>query len=100
MAKRTETKKAATASPKPEAPASAKPARKPTVSSVARELILAGRTNEEVFAALHAKFKLPESKKHYPAWYRSDLVRREREASGDKAADALKVRLAKTAHPK
>jgi len=47
-----------------------------TVSSVARELILAGKTNKEVFQALAEQFDLDDSKKHYPSWYRSQLVRR------------------------
>jgi hypothetical protein len=65
-----------------------------TVSSEARRLILAGKTNEEIVKNL----RLPASKAHYPAWYRSDLVRRERAANGAKAADALRAKLAGTAH--
>jgi len=44
-----------------------------TVSSVARELILAGKTNDEVWKALQSEFQLADSKKGYPCWYRADL---------------------------
>ncbi len=57
------------------APAAPKAAKR-TVSSVARDLIRAGKTNDEVFAALQAEFKLGADKKSYPAWYRSDLKRK------------------------
>jgi hypothetical protein len=45
---------------------------KRTVSSVARELIVAGKTNDEVWSALQKEFKLDDSKKSYPAWYRRE----------------------------
>lgn len=74
--------------------------RKPNVASVAKALILAGKTNEDVFAVLHKQFSLSEDKKHYPGWYRAALVREEKKQNGAKAADALKVKLAATAHAK
>lgn len=46
-----------------------------TVSSLSRELILAGKTNKEVWVIIKAKFKLEDNKKHYPAWYRSEMKR-------------------------
>jgi plasmid maintenance system antidote protein VapI len=46
------------------------------VASTARELIAAGKTNEQVWAALQKQFDLPESKKNYPAWYRADCKRK------------------------
>lgn len=46
-----------------------------TVSSRARELILAGKENADVFATLKAEFNLDDSKKHYPSWYRSEMRR-------------------------
>lgn len=46
-----------------------------TVSTVSRELILAGKTNKEVWVIIKAKFKLEDNKKHYPAWYRSEMKR-------------------------
>lgn len=45
------------------------------VSVVCRELIVAGKTNDEVWAAVKAEFKLDDGKKHYPAWYRGALRR-------------------------
>jgi hypothetical protein len=75
----------------------AKSARR-TVSSVARELILAGRTNEQVFDALHKEFKLAADHRAYPSWYRAQIVRAEKKARGAKAAEALHARLSKTAH--
>ena len=48
---------------------------KPTVSSVARVLLLAGATNDEVWKALKEQFKLSDGKKHYPSWYRAQLRR-------------------------
>lgn len=53
---------------------SKKPAKR-TVSGACRELILAGRSNDEVWAAVKAEFKLADGKKSYPSWYRSDLKR-------------------------
>lgn len=47
-----------------------------TVSSVAREMILAGATNKEVWEELQRLFGLDDKKRGYPAWYRSDLRRK------------------------
>jgi hypothetical protein len=52
--------------------------RRVSVSSVAEELLLAGKTNEEVFAVLKEKFKLDDSKKNYPSWYRCRLKRQKK----------------------
>lgn len=49
--------------------------KKDSVSKVARELISVGRTNEEVWGALKARFNLDDKKKHYPAWYRAEMIR-------------------------
>lgn len=46
------------------------------VSTVARELILAGKTNQEVWAILKETFSLDDSKKHYPSWYRCEMKRK------------------------
>lgn len=46
-----------------------------TVSSVCRAMIIDGKSNEEVWAAIDAEFKLGSSKKHYPSWYRAELKR-------------------------
>lgn len=45
------------------------------ISSVARQLILDGLDNKEVWDVLKKQFNLYDNKKHYPAWYRSELKR-------------------------
>lgn len=64
----------AAAANKPKPPKAAKPP-KVSVSTVCRELILAGRSNEETWAAVKEQFRLDDSKRHYPAWYRGELRR-------------------------
>lgn len=49
---------------------------KRTVSSAIRDLIKAGKTNGEIWATVQPEFKLADNKKHYPAWYRSELNRK------------------------
>lgn len=46
------------------------------VSTVARELILAGKSNQEVWTILKETFGLDDSKKHYPSWYRCEMKRK------------------------
>jgi hypothetical protein len=56
-----------------------KKSRKPagdTVSAVARALILAGKTNQEVWIALQKQFNLDDGKRSYPGWYRSEVKRK------------------------
>lgn len=45
------------------------------ISATARELILAGKTNQEVWEALKQQFNLDDSKRHYPTWYRCEMKR-------------------------
>ena len=53
--------------------------RKATVASVACDLIMKGKSNQQVLDALVAGFQIdPVKKKHYPSWYRADLVRKGR----------------------
>jgi hypothetical protein len=47
-----------------------------TTSSVARAMILDGKTNQEVWAAIKRQFGLDDSKKHYPTWYRCEMGRK------------------------
>ena len=47
-----------------------------TISLVARQLILEGYDNKAVFQYLTDEFKIGENKKHYPAWYRSEMRRK------------------------
>lgn len=60
----------------PSTPAAKKAAKRVGISQTARDLILAGKTNAEVWAVLQAQFKLDDGKKHYPTWYRSELKRK------------------------
>ena len=50
-------------------------AKKMGISATARELILSGKTNQEVWEALKQQFNLDDSKKHYPTWYRCEMKR-------------------------
>jgi hypothetical protein len=50
--------------------------RRAGISATARALILAGKTNQEVWAVLKDSFNLDESKKHYPTWYRCEMKRK------------------------
>ena len=47
--------------------------KKVSCSAVARDLILAGKTNDEVWAVIAEQFKLDQKKRGYPAWYRFQL---------------------------
>ncbi len=47
--------------------------REGSVSFVARSLIMAGKTNQEVWDAISVEFQLGDSKRLYPAWYRREL---------------------------
>lgn len=66
----------AKSAPKSAPKAEKQPAAKRAVSTVARELIVAGKTNLEVWAVIQKEFDLNDSKKSYPAWYRSDCKRK------------------------
>ncbi|UOF79487.1 hypothetical protein [Caudoviricetes sp.] len=55
---------------KPEQP---KGEKKVSCSKVASDLILAGKTNEEVWTVIAEQFKLDVKKRGYPAWYRFQL---------------------------
>lgn len=46
-----------------------------TISSLAEELLLAGKSNPEVWTAIKERFKPGDDKKHYPSWFRSRLRR-------------------------
>ena len=43
------------------------------VSTVAREMIVDGKTNEEIWTAMVDEFHLDEKKKSYPNWYRAEM---------------------------
>lgn len=77
------TTKDITLTPSPVA-AAPKPEKRQSISQLAEELLLAGRTNPEVWAELKAKFRLGDDKKHYPSWFRSRLRRQGRLAKREK----------------
>jgi hypothetical protein len=52
-----------------------KTTKKTGISATARELILSGKTNQEVWEVLKQQFNLNDSKKHYPTWYRCEMKR-------------------------
>lgn len=49
-----------------------------SIANEFRELIKAGKTNAEVWSIMQARHNLPDSKKHYPAWYRCEMTRKNR----------------------
>lgn len=51
-------------------------AKRGSVSTTIRELILAGKSNQEIWATLKETFDLDDSKKHYPSWYRCEMRRK------------------------
>lgn len=67
------------AAEQPKAKSAKKPAapkeKKLSISATARELILSGKTNQEVWEVLKQQFNLDDSKKHYPSWYRCEMKR-------------------------
>lgn len=44
-----------------------------SVTSVAKEMVLAGCTNKEIWLVIKEEFSLSDSKKYYPAWYRHTM---------------------------
>lgn len=52
--------------------------KQPTISGLARQLIIQGKTNKEVMAALVKEFgeERMAGKGHYPTWYRCEVRRR------------------------
>ncbi len=66
-------KKAVKAAPKAEAPAEEKTE---SMSACATRMVLEGKSNEEILLALISAYGLPETHRHYPAWYRAAAVRK------------------------
>lgn len=64
--------------PKPKAgkPAKTEKPKRAGISQLARDLILGGKTNQEVWDVLKQQFNLDDSKKHYPTWYRCEMKRK------------------------
>jgi hypothetical protein len=87
------------AAAKPAKAAKAPRATTRTVTSVALELIRAGKTNAEVFDALNAEFAIGDAKRSYPAWYRRHLKIRFSEDYSATAGTSTKAAAPKTAKP-
>lgn len=68
------------AAAKPKAAKKTKETKPPreTVANVCREMIKAGKSNEQIWAIVKPKFKLDDTKKHYPSWYRCELARKKK----------------------
>lgn len=47
-----------------------------SVANFTREMVRTGKTNAEIWTSLQETFGLDSSKRHYPAWYRGDMIRR------------------------
>lgn len=50
------------------------------LSKMARSLIAAGKSNEEVWSVIQPAFDLDDKKKYYPAWYRAEMNRNSKKA--------------------
>lgn len=46
-----------------------------TIRGVCREMIMKGYSNSEIWAVIKPEFNMPDSHKHYPAWYRNEMRR-------------------------
>jgi hypothetical protein len=58
------------------AKSAAKADRKVSVSGAIQSLISAGKTNAEIWDDVKVQFNMDDSKKYYPAWNRSMMVRK------------------------
>lgn len=65
--------------------------KKPTVAATIRRMILDGKENADIFVVLQRDFGFDEEKKHYPAWYRSQMRREGLIARPDKKEKKPKV---------
>ena len=55
-----------------------KPPKEPrkTLSGDVRKMILDGKSNQEIWALIKVEWKLDDTKKHYPTWYRCEMKRK------------------------
>lgn len=49
----------------------------PKYVDIIKELILEGKSNEEIWAVIQPKFNMPDNLKYYPSWYRSYFRRKQ-----------------------
>lgn len=59
----------------PKPPKEPKPPRK-TLSGDVRRMIIEGRSNKEIWEEIKIDWKLDDTKKHYPTWYRCEMKRK------------------------
>lgn len=52
------------------------PSTKVTVASEIRRMVKLDKSNGEIWAVIQPQFDLPDSKKWYPSWYRSEMKRK------------------------
>lgn len=67
-----------TAAPKKPAKAKKQPKKDPTkrtVTEAIKSMLLEGLTNLSIWEVVKEEFNLDDSKRHYPAWYRSSMKR-------------------------
>lgn len=83
--KTTKTRKAAKAAP-PKQTSTEQPWKPGTIGAVAREAILAGKSNEEALKAVKKKFPDGNTNQANMAWYRNDLRKRGLLGDGKEAA--------------
>lgn len=57
-------------------PATATKSKPSGISAMARSMIADGYSNQEIWEKLKSEFKLDDSKKHYPTWYRCEMKRK------------------------
>lgn len=46
------------------------------ITNTIKTLILDGKTNKEIWDIIQPSFKMEDNKRHYPAWYRSQMKRK------------------------
>lgn len=49
---------------------------KPSIGAAIRELVKAGKSNDEIWAVIQKEYNLPDDKRWYAAWYRADAKRK------------------------
>ena len=50
--------------------------RKKTMAALARRMVVEGKTDTQIYAALRRQFNLPEDKRWYVRWFRAEVARK------------------------
>lgn len=50
--------------------------RKKTIADLARRMVVAGKSDAQIYAALRRQFNLPEEKRWYVRWFRAEVARK------------------------